>query len=140
MQSLPHGGRAAFLQPDGLHQPSLITQSIGEARQDSGLKGVCGKTPAPFIAPASLYQPVRDVVAIAFIVLYGMGGRQTVPRLVVDETCEKVLPAGPHPAFGRSLSRQGLLNCIPRLPIDNRLMLTRPDLTSMTDISHIDRI
>src|SRR5262245_11308900 len=99
MQSLPHGGRAAFLQPDSLHQPSLIAQSIAEARQGSGLKGVCGKTPAPFITAASLHQPVRDVVAIASTVLYGMGGRQTVPRLVVDETSEKVLPAGPHAAF-----------------------------------------
>src|SRR5690349_16893430 len=95
MQSLPNGGRAAILQPDDLHQPSLIAQSIGEARQDGGLQGVCGKTPAPFIAPASLHQPVRDVVAIAFTVLYGMGGRQTVTRLVEDETCEKVRPAGP---------------------------------------------
>src|SRR5262245_41047956 len=140
MQSLPDSGRLPILQSDSLHQPALIAQLIAEARQDGGLQGVCGKTPAPFIAPASLHQPVRDVVAIAFIVLYGMGGRQTVPGLVVDETCEKVLPAGPHAAFGRSLPRQGLLNRIPRLPIDNRLMLTRPDLTSMTDISHIDRI
>jgi hypothetical protein len=107
-----------------------VSERLSQAGQDGLFQFRRRQAPAISVSALLRHQPMRDVETVALAMVVGMGGGETIPGLVIEETCQQAGMGGigAGGAVGAVVVSQLALHGVPEVLRDDAVVLPVVDI------------